>query len=100
MRERNRDRRLRVLNIISNGNPICNRCGCSDTRLLEINHINGGGSQENKHGSGVTNFLNDIYNGKRKTDDLEILCRVCNARHYLELKYGKLPYKIIFKEDK
>jgi len=33
---------------------------------------------------------------KRDTKDLEVTCKVCNAKHYLELKYGKLPYQIIY----
>jgi hypothetical protein len=43
---RNKQRRIILLNIISNNNPYCIRCGCDDIRLLEINHKNGGGNQE------------------------------------------------------
>ncbi len=88
--------RVAVLNIISGGNPHCVRCGCDDIRLLEINHKNGGGGQEKQKTSPGT-FHWNIYTGKRKTDDLEVLCKVCNAWHYLELKYGKLPYGVSFK---
>lgn len=97
-KKRTKRRRLKVLNIVSNNNPTCVRCGCNDLRLLEINHKNGGGSQEMRRGIGSSKFWNNINNGKRETYDLEILCRVCNARHYLELKYGKLPYEIKYKE--
>jgi len=90
--------RIDILNIISNNNPVCVRCGCDDVRLLEINHKNGGGGEERKK---EMNYYQNIHKGRRKTDDLELLCRVCNAWHYLELKYGKLPYKVsYFKEDK
>ncbi len=99
-KKRTKRRRLKVLNIVSNNNPICIRCGCNDLRLLEINHKNGGGSQEMRRGIGSSKFWNNINNGKRETNDLEILCRVCNAWHYLELKYGRLPYKVIFKNKK
>ena len=89
-------RRLEVLNIISGGNPHCIRCGCDDIRLLEINHKNGGGQKEIQRGKLSTKFYNDIRKGERKTNDLEILCRICNAWHYLESKFGKLPYDISY----
>lgn len=85
-----------VLKMISGGNPHCVRCGCDDKRLLEINHKDGGGSKENQGGKKAQQFYWDIYMKRRKTDDLELLCRICNARHYLELKYGELPYKIFY----
>ncbi len=91
-----KQRRLKLLNIISNNNPCCVRCGCNDIRLLEINHKNGGGNKETKKGKKSSKLRNDILNGKRKTDDLELLCRVCNSRHWLELKYGKLSYRIFY----
>jgi len=89
--------RTAVFNLLSNNNPHCVRCGCEDIRLLEINHKNGGGKREIRNS---IKFYGDIINGIRKTDDLEILCRVCNHWHYLELKYGELPYKVIFKNKK
>lgn len=93
------ERRLKVLNIISEDNPHCVRCGCDDIRLLEINHKNGGGAKETQGGILATKFYNDIRNGKRKTDDLEILCKICNAQHYLELKFGELPYDVFYNKE-
>jgi DNA-directed RNA polymerase subunit M/transcription elongation factor TFIIS len=74
--------------------PKCANCGCDDVRLLEINHKNGGGGAEYKKGKSAMSFYRDIAMLRRKTDDLELLCRVCNAKHYLELKFGKLPMEI------
>lgn len=85
--------RLKILNLISNGNIKCVQCGCDDIRLLEINHKNGGGGKEIKSKTPST-FYRELYYGKRGTDDLEILCRVCNALDHIERKYGKLPYEI------
>ena len=82
-----------VLNIISNDDLCCVSCGCDDLRLLEINHKNGGGRKDMRNHN---KFYRDIRNGKRKIDDLEILCKVCNSHHYLELKFGKLPYIILY----
>lgn len=88
--------RMTVLNIISGGEPHCVRCGCDDVRLLEINHKEGGGNQE--YNNGIRLFYRNIRDGKRKTDDLELLCKICNAHHALELRFGELPYKIIYGE--
>jgi hypothetical protein len=87
--------RIEVLRILSNGNPVCVNCGCDDIRMLEINHINGGGYQDTK-GCRGSRFYQKIKQGKRKTDDLNVLCRICNAWHALELRFGKLPFKITY----
>ena len=92
----NRKNRVDLLNLLSNNNPRCIRCGCNDTRLLEINHKNGGGGKELEKGKMASKFWRDIRIGIRKTDDLELLCRVCNSLHYLESKFGKLPYRISY----
>lgn len=88
--------KMTVFNIISNNNPICANCGCDDIRLLEVNHINGGGNRELKSGKNTNVFMWAIYMGRRKTDDLNLLCRVCNALHYLESKYGKTRHRILY----
>ena len=99
MKKRRKELRIKLLNIISNGNICCVKCGCDDIRLLEINHKNGRGNKELQKGKKSLKFYDDILKGKRKTDDLELLCRICNNLHYLELKFGKLPYKISYKKE-
>lgn len=89
-------KKVMVWGKISNNEFICNKCGCDDLRLLEINHIKGGGRKEQKMYGGGEGIYNKIIQGERPTDDLELLCRICNAHHYLELKYGKLPFGIIY----
>ncbi len=74
--------------------PSCTSCGCDDRRLLEINHKDGGGGKEMAKGKASMTFYRDIAMLRRPVDDLEILCRVCNALHYLETKYGKLPMSV------
>ena len=71
----------------------CINCGCIVCEALEINHIKGGGNKEIRK-VGRKSFLLSIYNGSRKTDDLEIRCRVCNAIHYL-IEIKKLSGKWI-----
>ena len=85
-----RERRLRVLGMI--GPLQCVYCGCNTIGALEINHKNGGGCKENKGAGSVT--VNNVYFGRRKTDDLEIVCRVCNAWHYISRKIGEDRWKI------
>lgn len=63
----------------------CSHCGCDDFRALEINHVNGGGSKEHRLLSGGYVFYADILSGKRKNDDLELLCAVCNAHHHMKV---------------
>ena len=80
----------------------CNRCGCNDLKLLEINHINGGGRQEYKNSThhGNVHFHRLIVTGRRKINDLELLCRPCNSIHYLELKFKRpLPMQVVWTGD-
>ena len=88
-----------IFNLLSDGNPVCANCGCDDARFLEINHINGGGTKELHKGQKTNSFYLDIYSGRRKTDDLNLLCKICNALHFLELKNGKLPFVVSWIKD-
>jgi len=70
------------------GGARCNRCMCDNLNFLEINHINGGGKKE---GTVLgENIYQLIASGKRKTDDLEVTCKLCNALHYIELNHPNL----------
>jgi hypothetical protein len=55
----------------------CVRCGETDIRVLQINHINGGGCRELSRRK-ATSFYRDIVAGRRKTDDLDVRCANCN----------------------
>lgn len=74
------------------GGARCVRCGCDNLLVLEVNHKNGGGSMEFKkrrsHSGGPTYGL--ILKGLRETDDLEVLCRPCNAIDYIERRFPHL----------
>lgn len=69
------------------GGAVCVYCGCDHVPALEINHRNGGGSQEMRSGAG-SRLVSDIFYGRRGMSDLEIVCRVCNAWHYITRKTG------------
>lgn len=68
--------------------PYCNNCGCIFLPLLQINHKNGGGRKEKKLYNNTREFYKQIVMGKRKIHDLEVLCAVCNTKHYAETKFG------------
>jgi len=76
----------------------CARCGCDDTKFLEINHIKGGGNKEHKkRGKKVTrNMILLIHHKKRSVEDLNLLCRICNALDHLERVFGKTRIRIVW----
>jgi len=93
-RDYTRKLRSQVLNMLGDK---CVYCGCDIQEVLQINHKNGEGNKEFKSISDKQFYLN-IIKGRRKTDDLEITCPICNSWHYL-IKIRKIPdrWKIIFK---
>jgi hypothetical protein len=79
----------------------CIYCGCDEYKALEINHKNGGGSQEFPRGKSKRGFHLDILAGRYPLDELEITCRICNAWHYL-VKLKGIPdnWTITWKDPK
>ncbi len=75
--EENRNFRAKVLNALSNGTPLCVRCGFTDIRALQIDHINGGGVQELKVVSSTDRVYRAILKNPDKTK-YQILCANCN----------------------
>jgi predicted RNA-binding Zn-ribbon protein involved in translation (DUF1610 family) len=84
-----------ALLLIGCGRIACVRCGCDREALIEINHKEGGGAQELKKG-GSQQFYRDIALLRRPVDDLELLCKPCNAVHALELLHGPLPFRVVW----
>ena len=81
-REARRKLRLEVMDGL--GGRHCARCGCSDIRVLEINHVHGGGRREQRaSGRDQMKMLRQIRRGDRP-GEFEVLCKVCNAAHYCE----------------
>ena len=79
----------------------CAKCGCDDTRFLEVNHIKGGGVKERKgyekEGHELShNMILLIYYGKRGLEDLNLLCRVCNSIDHLEREYGHTRLRVVW----
>lgn len=86
--------RRRALLVVGNGTVACVRCGCDRPELIEINHKNGGGGKELR-GLG-SKWHRVIAKLERDTAALELLCRPCNAIHYLETQHGPLPFRVIW----
>lgn len=91
--------RLKVLSVVAKKGPLrCAYCGCDDAELLEINHRNGGGRKERDVPEAPLSggkFYTAILRGDRSVDDLELACRVCNARDYLERKFPEIKGSFI-----
>ena len=83
------NRKLKALGIISGSQPHCARCGCNDVRVLEVNHVYGGGDQERRTLNN-TNLIQAVVYGQRPVDGLEVLCSACNGIDFIERKYPDL----------
>lgn len=78
----------RALSVI--GGAICVSCGADDIRVLEVNHINGGGAKESKlrrETHTPVDMYKRILRGLRSITDLNVLCRPCNAIDYIYRKH-------------
>jgi len=86
------NRKVKAMNLV--GGAICRRCGCDSLHALEFNHINGNGTQEYRE-TNRKPIVDRLLTSKRNTDDLEILCRVCNALDYIERKVPETKGRFI-----
>lgn len=69
-------RKVRKLVLDKMGNK-CQKCGFSDWRALQIDHVGGGGSQEEREISGIGIYLN-ILKGNPRSKKYQLLCANCN----------------------
>ena len=53
---------------------------CNDLRILQVDHIHGGGTKERKfnHGSNIQYYLNILRKIKAGSKDYQLLCPNCN----------------------
>lgn len=59
----------------------CKGCGNTDIRVLQINHLNGGGRKE----VAGPLFYARILSGERAIDDLDLRCANCNIIYEYEV---------------
>jgi hypothetical protein len=75
-------KRAEILALLGNR---CVRCGFSDPRALQIDHIHGKGREERYNG-GWTYYTNLLAKIKAGSKDYQILCSNCNWIKRSELK--------------
>lgn len=84
--------KILVLQKVAKGGIIkCSQCRCDDVRLLEVDHVNGGGTKERLRFNSNTEYYKWIL-FHRNIEDLAILCRLHNQLRALESLYGKIPF--------
>lgn len=71
--------------VISMLGGACVKCGNDDLRVLQVNHINGGGKAELKK-TGAINLYKMILRGERSTENLNVMCGNCNILYSYELE--------------
>lgn len=72
-RNRWRKRRSEIFTVL--GGELCAKCGFSDWRALQIDHINGGGNQHRKQFKAVEKYYQYVCENK---DEFQVLCANCN----------------------
>ena len=80
-RKLRRQIRLKALDVLGGK---CVRCGFSDERALQVDHINGNGIAHRKQFGNQTRFYKHIIEGT--TEGLQLLCANCNAIKRVENK--------------
>ena len=78
------------------GGAKCVNCGCDEFSILEINHIRGGGRKELK-ASQNRQLYRAIMNDKVDLSDYNVLCRVCNALHYVQDILGVSGHTVLWR---
>lgn len=80
--------RLKIIELLGNkcANPDCLIVGgCTDIRCLQVDHINGGGTEEMR-GKGIYTIWNEYLKGIRDIKLLQVLCANCNVIKRVENK--------------
>jgi hypothetical protein len=71
----------------------CVRCGISDVRCLQIDHINGGGSLHFKS-RGTLGLLSDVINDSKRLDKYQLLCANCQwKKRWVNNEHNKVTIK-------
>lgn len=80
------------------GGVFCANCGCDKVEILEINHKDGGGQRQTKERGhrGPQPIYREIIKMTNPTEKYNVLCRICNAHHFVETILGIIGHKIIW----
>jgi len=82
-KQREQAQRIRSEVLTFLGNK-CVRCGETDIRCLQVDHVNGGGVQELRRIRGATYFRKVFQELKRGSKAYQCLCANCNWRKRYE----------------
>ncbi len=93
---REQHQRVRELAMEKLGGKKCADCGCNEFAILEINHILGGGRKELKNGQN-RQLYRAIVNDKVDLNEYNVLCRVCNALHYVRDILGITGHQVLWR---
>jgi hypothetical protein len=89
----NARKRLRLkLKLIKMMGGKCCKCGIEDYRVLQFNHINGGGNKERKDKKSYDpcKHYTEILRNKRYLTDIDLRCANCNIIYEYEMgRLGK-----------
>ena len=80
------------------GGKKCSNCGCDSFSVLEINHIYGGGRQALKTTQN-RQLYRAIMNDKVDLNEYNVLCRVCNALHYVQNVLGVSGHQVVWRDS-
>ena len=75
VREYTQRQRMTVIELLGRE---CIKCGFSDIRALQVDHINGGGMKELRKGNGSGYFNKIIRSISTKENKYQLLCANCN----------------------
>jgi len=82
--------KLQALKIVSGKEfPICSSCGCDIFKILDINHKKFRTKEEKiRYAKDFHLLYKEITDGKIEIKELEVLCKLCNWKHFLQFKFG------------
>lgn len=78
------------------GGKVCSGCGCDEFSVLEINHIHGGGRKALKTTQN-RQLYRAIMNDKADLNEYNVLCRICNALHYVQDVLGVKGHRVLWR---
>lgn len=82
-RKKGQDMKLKVFQLLGNK---CARCGLTDERVFQLDHVNGDGAhyRENRHRRRAYIIYESILSGEERLIDHQILCANCHMIKTLE----------------
>lgn len=93
---REQHKRVRESAMEKLGGKVCSNCGCDQISILEINHVFGGGRKALRETQN-RQLYRAIVNDKVNLNEYNVLCRVCNALHYVDDVLGIKGHQVLWR---